>query len=126
MRRLGDPWFNRLGFKGPIPWGNAPGGYAGVAWNPTNIAGCVLWLDANQITGLNNGDPVATWSDMSGNGNDATQAVGANQPTYRTGRINGLPAVDFDGGNDFLTANGAAPSFSGNDLPMSCFFVLRS
>ena len=30
FRRLGDPWFNRLGFRGIIPWGNHPGGYGGV------------------------------------------------------------------------------------------------
>jgi len=62
----------------------------------------VLWLDADAIIGLVNGDPVVTWTDQSGLGNDVTQGVAANQPTYRTGIINGYPAVQFDGGNDYL------------------------
>lgn len=48
-----------------------------------------------------------TWKDQSGNGNDATQATAANQPTIYTGgaivKENGMPAVEFDGSDDGLT-----------------------
>lgn len=63
---------------------------------PTDIAGCIDWLDASQIVGLSNGDPVPTWTDESGNGNDAVQATGAKQPSYQTNQLNGHPIVRFD------------------------------
>ncbi len=61
----------------------------------------VYWFDANQL-GLSNGNPVATWTDMSGNGNNITQATGSLQPTFLTGQLNGKPAVSFDGTDDYL------------------------
>lgn len=64
--------------------------------------GLVLWLKADAITGLVDNDPVTTWSDSSGNGNDATQATGDNKPLYKTNIQNGLPIVRFDGSNDQL------------------------
>ncbi len=63
-----------------------------------------LWLKADDLS-LNNGDPVANWPDASGNGNDASQVLGANQPTFSTNVINGKPAVSFDGINDYLTGS---------------------
>jgi hypothetical protein len=72
------------------------------AFSPASIPGLQLWLDASQISGLNDGDAVATWNDLSGNGNDVTQATASKKPTYKTGIQNGLPAVLFDGVDDFL------------------------
>ncbi len=65
--------------------------------------------EADQITGLNDGDPVATWPDASGNGRNLTQAVAANRPTFRINLLNGRPGVRFDGVND-LMASAAFPS----------------
>lgn len=59
-----------------------------------------LWLDASQLTGLIDGDPVATWPDMSGMGNYAAKTSGS--PTYKTGVLNGKPVVRF------VRANGDA------------------
>ncbi len=73
---------------------------------PTDITGCELWLDASQIGGLSDGDPVSTWSDGSGNGNDAVQATGGSQPTYKTGIINSLPVVRF-ATSQYMIAPGA-------------------
>lgn len=75
---------------------------AAVAWVPSDLAGLVLWLDADVITSLSDGDPVGTWSDQSGNGNDVTQATTAKKPTYKTSIINSLPVVRFDGTDDGL------------------------
>jgi uncharacterized protein YjdB len=61
--------------------------------------GLVLNLDASKINGLNNGDKVSTWNDLSGNGNNAVQVNADAQPTYQS-TTNG--AVRFDG-NDRLT-----------------------
>ncbi|MEI6604296.1 MAG: Ig-like domain repeat protein, partial [Verrucomicrobiota bacterium] len=57
-----------------------------------------LWLDATQLTGLNNGDQVNTWTDMSGNANDAIRqgVSSAGYPKYVTGQLNGQPVVRFN------------------------------
>ncbi len=72
-------------------------------FNPSKIAGLGLWLNAEKITGLSNGDPVVTWEDQSGNGNDHTQATGSKRPTYRTDVVNGKPVVRFDLVDDILS-----------------------
>jgi hypothetical protein len=69
---------------------------------PQTVAGLRLWLAADKIGGLSGGAAVATWADASGRANDATQPTGANQPTYQTAVINGLPVVRFDGSNDWM------------------------
>ena len=78
----------------------ARGGAA--AWSPASIAGLQLWLDASQIVGLNDGDAVATWSDLSGNGLNFTQATASKRPLYKTGAQNGLPGVLADGVDDIM------------------------
>ena len=75
---------------------------ATVAFSPLSISGLKLWLDASQISGLNDGDALTTWSDSSGLGNDATQAAGTKKPLYKTAIQNGLPVVRFDGVDDVL------------------------
>lgn len=82
---------------------------AAALWAPTDLPGLVLWLDADAIAGLSDGDPVGTWSDQSGESNDFTQATTARKPTYKTSIQNGLPIVRFDGG-DFLAEAGGAVS----------------
>ena len=50
----------------------------------------------------NNGDAVATWEDQIGS-LDVVQSNNSFRPTYVTGAMNGLPALDFDiAGTDFL------------------------
>lgn len=76
---------------------NATAEVSPVPFSPTDIEGLVLWLDASTLVGLDDGDPVTTWTDGSGEGNDAT---GVNDPTYRTNQLNGLPVVRFTGDVD--------------------------
>lgn len=57
-----------------------------------------FWLRAEDVAV----SPVATWPDISGNGNDFVQATGANQPTLVSDLVNGYPAVLFDGSNDYV------------------------
>lgn len=80
-------------------------------WSPLDIPDCVLWLDAAQISGLSDGDPVTSWPDMSGLGNHAVEAV--NPPTYKTGIQNGLPIVRFDGADRLTVASFATNNFGG-------------
>jgi hypothetical protein len=64
--------------------------------------GLKLWLEADAGITLE-GSNVSGWADQSGNGTDAGQTVEANQPTLMANAINGLPAVSFDGVDDFMT-----------------------
>jgi len=66
--------------------------------------GLVLWLDASKLTGLNDGDAVATWTDMSGLSHNATAG---GSPKYIGGVLGGEPAIRFSSANGdiFRTAN---------------------
>ena len=61
-----------------------------------------LWLKADAGVELS-GSKVTLWADQSGNGADAEQGNSANQPVLDDNAINGLPALSFDGVDDFLT-----------------------
>jgi len=77
------------------------------------------WFKADTISGLTNGAAVATWNDVSGNGNNATQTVPSQRPTYITGAINGKPVVRFNGaGSDYL----AFPRPVQDDFTILCVF----
>jgi hypothetical protein len=91
-----------------------PGGVG----NSSNIA---VWLDAGTLN-LNNGDPVATWTDRSGNGNNFTQSNASIQPTFsQTGLVNGRPAVTFT--SDVISSS--AISALNTDV-LSYFIVYRN
>jgi hypothetical protein len=85
---------------------------AGGITDPTDIAGCDLWLDASDSSTLydsavagslsGSGGLVGRWEDKSGNVNHATQAS-ILRPLRRVAQINGLDAVEFDGGNDYMS-----------------------
>jgi hypothetical protein len=71
--------------------------------SPMDISNLIGWWDASQITGLNDGDPVSLWPDLSGSGYDLAQSVGTQQPLYKTDGNLLLPQyVSFDGIDDSL------------------------
>lgn len=76
---------------------------------PQQISNLALWLDVTQLTGVSNGAVVASLSDLSGSGHDVTgtAAGGSSGAVYRTGAINGLPVLDFDGSATRLGATWA-------------------
>ncbi|OQY03961.1 MAG: hypothetical protein B6I20_03995, partial [Bacteroidetes bacterium 4572_117] len=78
------------------------GNQAGTSSQPHNE----IWFNAS-LLGLSDTDPVTEWTDISGNNNDGTQGTSANQPIYRTGQLNGLPTVIFDGTDDFIPFDGS-------------------
>ncbi|MCF7675043.1 MAG: Ig-like domain repeat protein, partial [Akkermansiaceae bacterium] len=67
---------------------------------PPVTAGLKLHLDASALTGLNDGDTVTTWTDVSGSGNNATATAGGSAATYETNELNGLPVVRFNANNN--------------------------
>ena len=67
-------------------------------------------FDSRFLTFSNN-DAVDTWADLSSNGRDATQAVSANRPIFKTNVQGGNPVVRFDGSGDRLyTTTFSSPS----------------
>jgi hypothetical protein len=79
----------------------------GIGWTPAEIV-TALWLDAaDESTITLNSTTVSQWNDKSGNARHATQANGANQPTYiSNGGMNSLGLVDWDGSDDSMTISG--------------------
>jgi len=84
-----------------------------LAPNHSSIAGDLdVWLAADRLNGSGalpaDGASVATWEDLSGQNNDATQTTPGAQPIFKTGQIgpNARPVVRFnsvsDGTNDFM------------------------
>ena len=70
-------------------------GPGGVGDSASNI----LWLSADNITGLADGNDITTWTDGSGNSNDLSQPDANFKPIYKTNILNGLPAVRFNKDN---------------------------
>jgi hypothetical protein len=90
------------------------------AFSPTSIAGLKFWVKADTLS-LANNDPVPTWADQSGSGNNAAQSSGTLQPIYKTNIQNGKPIVRFDGTDDFLEV--ADTAIIGGESGMTAFFV---
>ena len=68
------------------------------AFEPTNLTGCVMWLQAGAANiQTNNADGrVSGWIDLSGNGNHAVQTnTVSKQPLYQAAGPNGLPTIFF-------------------------------
>jgi len=65
------------------------------------IRGLSLWLSADSVV-VDDAGAVSEWTDMSGRGNDAIQLVAEHRPKRVDSALNFLPAVRFDGLNDFL------------------------
>lgn len=97
-------------------------------FQPVDILGCRLWLDAADSGALViSGTDVTTWRDKSGNGFDFTVPGNFVKPVYTSNAINGLPAISFTGGGaenaqDMMMRN---TSFSLNVSAYSMFVVAR-
>lgn len=70
-------------------------------FDPRDVKGIVACLDASNIRGLVDTDPISTWPDSSGNARDYAGS-GSTRPLYRTGIVNGHPTVRFDGTDDYM------------------------
>ncbi len=79
-------------------------------FDPSDVPDLLMWLKADAITGLSDGDKVSTWPDASGNGKHATQSSNSKKPKYRTNQVNGLPAVEFDASNDGMSTSANSPT----------------
>ena len=88
-------------------------------FQPTEIAGLRLWLDANDPTTFtfNSGSNIATWSDKSAYANDATGSTSP-YPTY-----NGSNRVYVDNASFFSLPDDTIP---GGNTPFTVFFILNA
>lgn len=109
----------------------AAAGTAVAEFCPTNLAGCVLWLDGSDPDGdglregageTNLTGAAVIWADKSGNGRNFEQTAAARQPAYTTnGFRNATGAFDFTGSNgtdangDCLVYTNAGPLAVGDD-----------
>jgi hypothetical protein len=80
-------------------------------FNPAN-AGAVVALDARFLTGLADGDGVATWAGRPGTSVSPTSVGGAQRPVYKTSVVNGQPAVRFDGVQNCMSYNAVLTDLS--------------
>jgi hypothetical protein len=71
----------------------------GGVFDPSTLSGLTLWLKADSLA-LSDGQRIQTWPDESGNGRDFTQGTGGQRPLLKTGILNGMSVVRFDGVND--------------------------
>jgi autotransporter-associated beta strand protein len=67
------------------------------------LANMEAWYDAGVGLMVDGGGVVTNWSDRSGKGYHADDAVGT--PQFASNQVNGLPAVQFHGGNNRLNIN---------------------
>jgi hypothetical protein len=73
-------------------------------FQPIDISGCQIWLDAADATTLTlSGSNVTQWNDKSGNGNNATQSTSVNQPVYTTLPSSTLSGIYFASNSIQLT-----------------------
>ncbi len=96
-------------YNGDVILGYHDGTAATQGFTPTEIIDGTLlaWADGDHVR-------VKTWYDQSGNGNDATQTARYNMPTVVISGVmqflyGTVPAVNFDGSNDFIPLNSALP-----------------
>jgi PKD repeat protein len=69
---------------------------------PLPAAALRLWLKADAGVTKDGSNLVSNWADRSGNGFDVGQGTAAKQPLLVAGACNGLPAIRFDGTDDYL------------------------
>lgn len=72
----------------------ATGSIAPGPFDPSKLPGLALWLRGDKGVTLN-GSTVSSWADQSGNGRNAVQATGGQQPSTTT--LGGMPAISFNG-----------------------------
>ena len=114
-RRHWDWWPDEdQGISGSFSFANVTGFVS--EWKASGT----LWQDSARTTpAAADADPVGAWDDTAGLHN-LTQATGTKRGTLKLAQQNGLPAVRFDGVDDFL----AAGAFAQNQ-PFTVYLVLK-
>jgi hypothetical protein len=78
-----------------------------INWTPLT-ASAALWFDASDASTIDeSSSAVSEWRDKSGNNRHLAQANTGNQPTLTANALNSMPAIVFDGADDFLQSTAA-------------------
>jgi len=93
-------------------------------FNPAS-AGASVALDARYGFLLSNNADVDVWGDRSSNNNNATQAIVANRPRYRTDIQGGQPAIEFYPATNISRLMGNNVNTS-NVLTVFCLYRMNS
>jgi hypothetical protein len=73
-----------------------------------------LWLRAEDLD-LDDGDPVLTWPDTSGNHNDAINLAPGREPHFYVSQVSGKPVVRFDEDNQEYLGNNLSLDINSSD-----------
>lgn len=95
------------------------GGINSTTGGPGTVSGLIAWWKAEDLA-LSDGDPVTSWADASGNSHTLTQSTSGKKPLYQTNEISGLPAVVFDGIDDYLATSAFASPTAGITVMVVC------
>lgn len=88
-----------------------------------SLPGLLFHVKADSLA-LSDNDPVASWPDQGGEGNDVANATGSQRPLYKVNIQNSLPGVLFDGTDDYLSRTSAVNQPE-NSTVYSIYAVLR-
>ncbi len=95
------------------------------AFEPTDIANLEMWLSGDRSPVIFDvGNDISQWSDISGNGNHATQPFAVSQPSKGTTTLNGKDVIRFDGTNFMNLPTATTLNIVNSDYEM--IFVFRS
>lgn len=72
-----------------------------IPFSPTDLSDCIVWLEADDLTGLND-DPVSVWESKGTQTFNFIQPNLTYQPTLKISTINGHNTIHFNGTNQFL------------------------
>ena len=93
-------------------------------FTPTQISGCLLWVDASDSTTITHSSgSVSQWDDKSGNNHHLTQSTSAYEPTYSS--TIPYPHIKFNGNNQVL-GNTDAGLINVSDSTNTMFVVYES
>lgn len=93
-----------------------------VLFHPTDLSGLALWLCASNFVDLDTGD-VTDWRDKTENDVDFDQTTGVDRPLLVEADLNSKNGIQFDGGNEYLTAGDVA-AFDAM-TKFTCSFVFK-
>lgn len=78
---------------------------ANVSLHAQTTAGLQLWLKPEGLTNTVNLSKISYWTNSIGAGNDATNGVAVNQPSYAASSLNGYPVVRFADNGSSVASN---------------------
>ena len=97
---------------------------AGGSFTPSQIPNLQAWFDASSAGGVTlTGSTASAWNDLSGHGNNVSQATTSLEPAYTASGINGMGSLNFNA-KPYLVGSNAA--FSTNLFNASTVFVVSN